>query len=162
MARFDIGDYILYGINGSCEIVDIGELPFGGEDKIYYSLKPVSDGRSTIYLPVIKEDEIIRAVISKDEADGIVDKFKSIKPSKTEINRDTCEPIIKSGDNSKIVALIKQLRKLRVENRKSHKGLNIQEEKLLRQAETVLYSELATAYDLAIDEIVAKYSEYLD
>lgn len=162
MCRYAIGDYVLYGVSGSCEIVEIGPLSFGGPDKIYYSLKPVYDSRSTIYVPVAKEDEIIRKNISKADADDILKKCKDIKKAKLVINRENCDPVIKSGDNLALAALIKLLRDMRRENRKNHKGLNIQEERILYDAERVFFSEIATAYSLPMDEAVSGYTANLD
>ena len=162
MAKYKIGDYVLYGVSGSCEIVDIGTLSFGGPDKIYYSLKPIYDSRSTIYVPVAKEDDIIRKNLSKKQAGEVLDASKKTKAIKLTVNRDNCDPIIKSGDNEKLASLIKLLRDMRRENRKSHKGLNIQEERILADAERVFFSEIATAYNIPMDECVSTYTEVLD
>lgn len=162
MPKFNIGDNVIYGINGACQIIEIGPLSFGGQDKIYYSLKPVIDARSTIYLPVAREDEIKRYVIDKETAIELISKFKDVKPYKGQISREICEPIIKSGDILKIAGLIKNLRTLKIENRKVHKGLNIQEEKLLREAENAVYSEFAISLDMKVEEVISNYSTTLD
>lgn len=162
MPKYSVDDYVVYSVNGACKIVDIGTLSFGGPDKIYYSMKPVSDERSTIYLPVTREDEINRLVMEAGEVDNIIDKIKKCKPLKNSVDRESGEKIIKSGDSVEIAKMIKKLRILRIENRKIHKGLNIQEEKMLREAEIVLYSEFSIAYNLTMDEIVEKYSEIFD
>lgn len=162
MPKYQIGDFVLYSINGACKIIEIGPLSFGGPDKLYYSMKPVNDGRSTIYLPITKEDEIKRKVLNKKEADVVIEAVKMVKAGNLTISKEVCEPVIKSGDNVEIAKLIKQLRNLRIENRKAHKGLNIQEEKLLRAAEIVFFSELATAYECPMDQVVSDYSSLLD
>lgn len=162
MPKYNVGDYVIYGVNGACEIIEIGPLSFGGPDKIYYSMKLVSDSRSTIYLPLTKEDEIIRYVISAKEAEVIISKIASVKIYNVQTTKEVCDPIIKTGDLLKIAGLVKYFRQVRVENKKLHKGLNIQEEKMLRIAETVIYSELSIALNLSIEEIASKYSELFD
>lgn len=162
MPKYQIGEDVVYGINGACRIVEIGSLSFAGPDKIYYSMKPVCDGRSTIYLPITKEDEIKRRVMSKEEAEKIVEKAKKIKAANYEATRDICDPILKSGDNIEISKMIKMLRNLRKENRKNHKGLNIQEDKILRDAEIIYFSELASVFDMTMDEVISNYSSDLD
>ena len=124
-SKYKIGDFVLYGLNGTCKIVDIGPLDFGGPDKIYYSMKPVSDARSTIYLPLTKEEEILRGVMSKDEAKQVVEGIKKSKPATYSPVRENCDVILKSGDNVAVSSMIKLLRNMRKENRKIHKGLNI-------------------------------------
>lgn len=162
MAKYKIGDYVLYGFSGSCQVVEIGSLPFGGPDKIYYSLKPVYDARSTIYVPVDREDEIIRKVITKKEAEKILTEITSVLPAECAFEREACEQVLKSGDNVEVSKVIKQLRIMRKENRKNHKGLNISEERILRDAERIFFSEIATAFDMSMEDTMAEFSEKLD
>lgn len=158
MPKYSIGDYVLYGVNGSCEIVDIGTLSFAGPDKIYYSLKPVADSRSTVHVPVLKEENIIRKILLKKEVDKILKDVEKVKAAEVISNRENCDPIIKSGDLVLLASLIKMLREVRRENRKRHKGLNIQEERILTDAERVFFSELATVYELSMEEAVSTYT----
>lgn len=162
MAKYKIGDYVLYGFSGACQVVEIGPLSFGGPDKIYYSLKPVYDSRSTIYVPLNKEDEIVRKVITKPEAEEVLEKITQCQPDDMTFVRDACEEVLKSGDNVEVSRVIKQLRNLRKENRKSHKGLNISEERILRDAERIFFSEIATALEMTMEDTLAEFSARLD
>ena len=161
-SKYKIGDFVLYGLNGTCRIEAIGPLDFGGPDKIYYSMKPVSDARSTIYLPLTKEEEILRKVMSKDEAKKVVENIKTSKPATYTPVRENCDQILRSGDNVAVSSMIKLLRNMRKENRKIHKGLNIQEEKILKDAERVLFSEISTALGIPYAETVTSIGEILD
>jgi len=158
MEKYQIGDYVLYGVSGACQITEIGTLSFGRPDKIYYSLKPVYDTRSTIYVPIAKEEEIARKVITKEEAESILEMVKNAEPADFVAEWEVCDAILKSGDNVQVSKMIRLLRNLRKENRKNHKGLNIAEEKLLRDAERVFFSEMATAFEKPMDEIVETLS----
>ncbi|MDE6687048.1 MAG: hypothetical protein K2J95_06435 [Lachnospiraceae bacterium] len=162
MAKYKIGDYVLYGFSGACQVVEIGPLSFGGPDKLYYSLKPVYDSRSTIYVPLNKEDEIVRKVITKPEAEEVLEKITQCQPDNMTFERDACEEVLKSGDNVEVSRVIKQLRNLRKENRKSHKGLNISEERILRDAERIFFSEIATAFEMTMEDTMAEFSARLD
>ena len=162
MAKYKIGDYVLYGFSGACQVVEIGPLSFGGPDKIYYSLKPVYDSRSTIYVPLNKEDEIVRKVITKPEAEAVLVKITQWQPDDMTFERYACEEVLKSGDNVEVSRVIKQLRNLRKENRKSHKGLNISEERILRDAERIFFSEIATAFEMTMEDTLAEFSARLD
>lgn len=162
MLKYEINDVVLYGLSGACVITEIGTLSFAGPDKIYYSLKPLADNRSTIYVPVTKEADIIRKVINKAEGQKIIDALNGIECDNSSITRDACDPIIKSGDNLAVAKLIKNIRNLRKENKKIHKTLNIQEERILQDAERVFFSELAAALDMPMNEAVLSYMGYLD
>ena len=162
MAKYKIGDYVLCGFSGACQVVEIGPLSFGGSDQIYYSLKPVYDARSTIYVPVSKENEITRKVITKPEAEEILKKVTAVGSTEVIYEKEACEEVLKSGDNVAVFGVIRQLRNLRKENRKKHKGLNISEERILRDAERIFFSEIATAFDMTMEEIFAEFGQKLD
>ena len=55
MQKYNIGDMVSYGLNGVCLVEDIKTLDFFGETDEYYVLKPVYDGRSTVFVPCSKE-----------------------------------------------------------------------------------------------------------
>ena len=99
---------------------------------------------------------------SIEEADEIIDQIKSVRPATYTPDRAFCDDILKSGDNVAVSQMIKLLRNMRKENRKNHKGLNIQEERILKDAERVFFSEMATAYDISMEEVVSRYGEILD
>lgn len=162
MAKYKIGDYVLYGFSGACQVVEMGPLSFGGPDKIYYSLKPVYDSRSTIYVPLNKEDEIVRKVITKPEAEKVLERITQRQSNEMALERDACEAVLKSGDNVEVSQVIRQLRNLRKENRKNHKGLNISEERILRDAERIFFSEIATAFEMTMEDTLAEFSARLD
>ncbi len=162
MAKYKIGDYVLYGFSGACQVVELGSLSFGGPDKIYYSLKPVYDSRSTIYVPLNKEDEIVRKVITKPEAEKVLEKITQCQTDGMALEREACEAVLRSGDNVEVSQVIRQLRNLRKENRKNHKGLNISEERILRDAERIFFSEIATAFEMTMEDTLAEFSARLD
>ena len=100
--------------------------------------------------------------MSKDEAKQVVEGIKKSKPATYSPVRENCDVILKSGDNVAVSSMIKLLRNMRKENRKIHKGLNIQEEKILKDAERVLFSEISIALDMPYTEAVTSIGEILD
>lgn len=162
MYKYEIGDVVMYGVSGACEVVEIGSLAFAGPDKIYYTLRPVYDGRSTIYVPMSKEDDITRKSISEDVAKKFFDDHESFEGLDVEVTREECDPIIKSGDYLTLARLITSIRNLRKQNKKVHKSLNIQEEKILQDAERVFFSEMAVALGLTMNEVIDEYTAILD
>lgn len=78
---FEIGEYVVCGNNGVCQIKDITSLSIGGIDKNrkYYILKPVYAGTSTIYIPVDTLKSSMRKVISREEADDLVSSIPMIQ-----------------------------------------------------------------------------------
>lgn len=61
---FEIGEYIIYGSTGVCEIVDITTMNIEGipKDKEYYILHPFGKKGSKIYTPVDNEKTTMRKI----------------------------------------------------------------------------------------------------
>lgn len=81
---YQIGEFIVYGNNGVCEVIDIGPINIGGVNKNtkYYTLKPIYES-GNIFVPV-DTPVFIRSVSTYDE---VQDLIKSI-PSINEIEYD--------------------------------------------------------------------------
>ncbi len=161
MQKYKIGDYVMYGVTGACEIVAIGTLDFGKPDKEYYSLKPVYSDRDTIYVPLEKEDEIIRKVIDKKQAQAVLDDIKERVSQEVDCDREEWDEILKSSKNNDVVSMILKLREIRRENKKNHKMMNISDAKVLSYAERILFSEMAIALGLSMDDAFEKLDPML-
>ena len=68
---YEVGDLIVYGRTGICEVTEITTLKMDGvpKDKLYYILRPVREKRGKVFTPVDNEKIVMRRVISKEEAD---------------------------------------------------------------------------------------------
>ncbi len=78
---FKKGEFVVYESKGLCEITDITELDLGGaiKGRKYYVLKPVYDEGGTIYSAVDNSKVIMRKMITKKEAQAILDEIPDIK-----------------------------------------------------------------------------------
>lgn len=87
------GQYIIYGIRGVCEVMDIitVDRPDGPKDRLYYVLRPYYQQDSKIVAPVDSEKTITRPLLSKEEALELIDKISDVKEMEG--------PMINSGRN---------------------------------------------------------------
>ena len=69
---YHCGDYIIYGTNGVCKILEIGSpgFPQADKNKQYYTLSPIY-GLETIYVP-LDTNAYMRPVMSKEEAEALI------------------------------------------------------------------------------------------
>ena len=51
---YEVGDLIVYGRTGICEVTEITTLKMDGvpKDKLYYILRPVREKRGKVFTPV--------------------------------------------------------------------------------------------------------------
>ena len=59
---YSIGEIVLYGSNGVCEITEITTKKIGKDSIEYYVLKPVCSDSSTLFVPTQNEMLVSRTV----------------------------------------------------------------------------------------------------
>lgn len=157
---YETGEYVICGNNGVCLIKDITTLDISGVDKNrkYYILKPVYAGASTVYVPVDAIQASLRRVLSKEEADMLLEAIPqmtalTIKDEKAaESQYRAC---MQSNDSSEWLRLLKTLyfrKKNRLE--KGHKVTAI-DDRYYKLADEYLCGELAVVLGKTRSEVEA-------
>ena len=78
---FEIGDLIVYGINGICRVEGLVPSPYDKTDtREYYFLVPInSPTRSTIYTPVGNDRVPMRRLMTAQEIDALIGRMPEIE-----------------------------------------------------------------------------------
>ena len=87
--QFKAGDYMMYGTVGVCQVKEISRLSFMRDKKLYYTLVPVFDRGSMIYIPVDNQKVVMRPVISREEAEVFIEQLPKFMPTVT----NGCRPV---------------------------------------------------------------------
>lgn len=136
-----------------CEVKDV--LKKFRDNKDYYKLAPIYDDSLLINAPVEGFDELYRPILTKSEAEGLIDNIPEVDCAEIE-NERVVEAAYKSlYDTQKHEDLVKIIKTtyLRAEE-KLEKGLKRSEKDKVyfRKAEDSLYGELAISLGMSIDE----------
>jgi len=167
LRKFDIGSTVTYGIHGVCVIESIEKKEFMGEKANYYVLKPLNDTRSTVYVPCQNGTliEKMQKVLSKSE---IYELIRSM-PSEEDIwienaveRKRRYSEILVSGDRQALIRVIKTLYERRKRQTESKKKLHISDEKLLSDAEKILYEEFAHVLSIKKDQVLPFICEQIE
>lgn len=155
---FDIGEYIIYGNHGVCEVKEIGKKTISSMigEKLYYTLAPVYVKGSTIYSPVDNGKVAIRPVLTKDEAEELIDDMPEIGliDNVDEKKRETLyKDTIRSCDCRELISMIKTLYQRRKERIEDGKKFTAIDERYFNQAKGCLYGEIAIALDMNMEEV---------
>lgn len=155
---FDVGDYIVYGQNGICQVVDITHPDISGADnsRLYYVLVPEKTRESRLFCPADNGKIVLRKVVTADEARSILDDAKELEPMSIANDRlrdDNYRQVLKNGDLRLWVQFIKALMLRKREREDSGKKITATDERYLKIAEEGLCSELAIATGENKDEI---------
>ncbi len=150
--KFAVGDLIIYGETGVCRVEDILEKEFLDGNKECYKLMPVYSS-CAIFTPTDNSNVYIRPIVTKTEADELINAFHTIDPeihtasSPRELS-DKYDKIIKLHDSRALVELIVSIYKKRDILVPQKKKLSAIDERFLKKAEDLLFGELAAALEI--------------
>ncbi len=155
---FTVGDTIVYGGCGVCEIADIRDISFYRErPQKYYVLKPMFVPQaSVVYVPFSNKEQVskIHPVISKDEAMTIISKIPIVGAKWVDDRnerKDKFNGIVNAGSREEIVSLITLIESHRDKLAEEGKKLNAQDERVLGEALKRINSEFAVALGMDPD-----------
>ncbi|MGN1467614.1 MAG: CarD family transcriptional regulator [Ruminococcus sp.] len=156
---YNVNDTVVYGSQGVCKITSITEKNLNGEIKKYLVLKPVYDERNTIFVPLDNQllYSRLHKVLSAEEVNRIIDDIPSEDflwvENETE-RKDCYKKILSGGNRQEISRMIKTLRYHRIQQQKSGKKLHSSDERFLKEAEKLLYDEIAVVLNMNPDDVL--------
>jgi CarD family transcriptional regulator len=154
---FKIGDYVMYGSMGACQITDI-EVSTGSQgESTYYVLHPVFDDNMTIKIPT-RSEHLMRPVLTKEEVLKLIESMPEQAPFEMTDDRQRClalKAAVKTGKNEELVRVIKTLYLEKQAKAEVNKNLKRVHEEIMTAAEKQLYEEFALALEIAPEDVLA-------
>lgn len=156
---YQIGELVLYGSTGVCRVEEIREqsVPDTGEKRMYYVLRQLY-GDCVILAPVDSDKVFMRPIISREEAERIIDSIPQIHAQAyySRVTRELAEhyeSILKSHDCASLVELTMSIYAKKQVLLSKKRKFGTVDERFLKRAENLLFGELAAALDVPRDEI---------
>lgn len=160
---YQIGDLIIYGSQGVCKVDKIGipDIPGIDKDRVYYTLCPIYQGNK-IFTPV-DTSVFMRPVITYTEAQKLICLIPSINENMKNCQNkkaleDHYHESMQTHECSDLVQVIKTIYSKKVIAVGQGKKLGQTDERFMKKAEDLLYSELSVALNIP-KENVKKYIE---
>lgn len=156
---FNKGDKIIYGQTGVCIVEDICEKTLmRNVTKQYYTLKPIYQSNNIIYAPVDNEKVFMRYVITKDEAESLINQIPDIRNKTSEdISQKTDEANGKSDferyECCDLIGLAIKMHDKKQNARRLKKKMGYMDEKNMKKVEELLFGELAVALEMAVEDV---------
>ncbi|MCQ2531486.1 MAG: hypothetical protein MJ093_02135 [Saccharofermentans sp.] len=157
---YSVGDTVVYGGSGVCEISEIKDVSFGRErPQKYYILKPLFVNQAmVVYVPMKNENLVakMQPIISRDEAINLIKDINNMNIDWIEdrnLRKDTYNDILSSGERKDIIAVIRVINSRRKILEEDGKTLNMQDEKILYEAQKRMDAEFAVALDIGIEDV---------
>lgn len=151
---FDIGEKIIYGENGVCTVEKIAPLEMSGasREKLYYYLTPLVG--SGMYFAPVDGPVFMRPVISRTEAEALIDAMPGIPPAICNDSRFNhvdafYRDLFKQHSNEALVSVIKGLR-CRMAEKKTR---STRAEATMKRAKDILHGELSVALEMEFTQV---------
>ena len=153
------GDLIVYGLTGVCRVEDVTRPGIAAmdPDRDYYVLRPLyQDG--IVYTPVDQTQTPIRPVMTRDEADALIDAIPRLEQEPAEPlppgdpSREYSRRLKTQNCREWMVLTLEIYRKSQLAKEKKRR-LGSVDERTWKQAELLLHGELATALGLTLEEL---------
>lgn len=155
---FEKDQLIMCGGHGVCRVVNITGNPVNRLDKVrkYYVLEPVFQKGSTVYTPVDNDKVVMRRIMSKEEAEALIERITKIDTvwiQEEKSREQMYKEAIRTYDCRSLVQIIKTLYLRKQSRLKAGKKVLSADEQYLRKAEELLYSEMSLALSIPKDEV---------
>lgn len=157
---FQVGDYVVYGCKGVCQVKEITTMKMDGipKGKLYYQLQPCAQAASRIFTPVEpgNNKSVMRAVLTKQEASRLLEESLSeeewIKDDR--VREAKYKEIINGCDAVSLLKMIRMLYQRRTEREAAGRHLPALDGRYLHMAEEILFSELSLCLDCSREKIL--------
>ena len=145
---FEVGEYIVYGCKGVCQVEEIThiDIPGSNKDRLYYVLAPMDDRNGKIYAPTDNEKVAMRKVITEKEAKQLIEEMPQIEKiwvSNEKQREIKYKEALRTCDYRAWISIIKTLYFRKKERIAQGKKITSLDERYLKAAENELYSELS-------------------
>ncbi len=164
---FGIGDYVICGNKGVCEVENITTLNISGVDREreYYILKPLYMNGSTVYVPVDSPKESMRKVLKREEAEELIRAIPEIPLlviTNDKLSEQTYKDCIRTNDCEDLVKIIKTIYTRKQKRMKAGRKVTAVDAKYFHMAEENLYGELAVSLNIRRQDVESYIADVID
>ncbi|MEG2787262.1 MAG: CarD family transcriptional regulator [Romboutsia sp.] len=155
---YKIGEFIIYGNDGVCEVEDIGEINISSINKkrTYYTLKPAyENGR--IFTPV-DTSVFMRAVITYEEVQQLIEMIPSMKDMEfkeknSRLLQAYYKNILQTHECSDLLAVIAGIYEKKVSAENKGKKLGQIDDRFMKVAEGLINDEFSVVLGIPREEV---------
>lgn len=155
---YKIGEIIIYGNDGVCEVVDIGTLNITGINKKnkYYTLKPIYEN-GKIYAP-IDTKVFMRPIITYEEVEQLIESIPFMEEAEcneknSRLLQDYYKKFMQTHECIDLLAVIAGISGKKATAENNGKKLGQIDEKFMRTAKGLINDEFSVALGIPREEV---------
>lgn len=163
---FKVKDYVVYGLTGVCQIIDISSEFIDNDETEYYVLHPVynNNHNMTIKIPVNNTKVSMRKIITKKDISSLIammPEMETIWIEDMRQRKNDYMTALRTGNSEECMKIIKTLYLEKQAKSAEGKTLTKTDENIMNTAEKQLYEEFAVALDISPDEVMSYIFEHI-
>jgi len=153
---YQVGDLVIYGKTGVCKVIEVTTQEME-KQRLYYTLMPLYQS-CTIFAPVNSTKVFMRPIVSKDEAERLVDMIPSIRAEayhNQSVNQlaGHYEASLNTHDCAELITLTMSIHAKKKLMEQQKRKFGAVDERFMKCAEELLFGELAAALCISKDEV---------
>lgn len=144
-----IGTYVLYGKTGVCLVKEQTTMSYGAAGGgLYYVLSPISDGRSSVYVPCDNPDLVarMRPLLTREEIDSLLTDADEVKLAWIDDRNERAmlyRSVTGGGDRKELIRLLCCLFRKKQERAEAGKRLSTMDESTLQECVRLVEEEFS-------------------
>ena len=155
---YQIGAYLVKIGRGICRVdgVQSMAIPHSRQTALYYRLTPLEERGSVLYVPAEGAEEELRELIGREEALRLIRLLPRLEGAPWGSDKErglAYKEALKDRDPEALAVMVKDLYDRRRQRQSMGKKVSVTDERLFRQSEERLFSELAFALGREREEI---------
>lgn len=150
---YKINDYVIYK-KDVCKVKDIRKNKINNRE--YYILVPIDDESLIIDTPVDNRMGYLKSIMSKDEADALINNICNIAPIDNGLDKyidKKYKELLYNGNHEDLIKIIKTTYLRNTERIKNNKKVSERDYDYFNKAEKYLYNELSIVYNMNFEEV---------
>lgn len=162
---FQKEEFVVHGLKGVCLIKDISRLDFVQNKDLYYTLVPIYDHQTLLYVPVDSEKSKLRKILDQKEARLWLDELPrkgTVWYADDKERRQAMERAMISGDQNQWASIVNGLYHKKLQKAQSGKRFTDRERELYRNARGVLLGELAAVLNSTPERLEEQILEKME
>lgn len=157
---YSIGDVVVYGTHGICEITGIENRSVDGKRVEYFVLAPKDASGAKFFVPTHNPSALakLRKLLTAPELEALLrsDRVREDTWIQDENRRKQYyRELIGSGDRAAIVSMVGSLQRHRQNQAKAGRKFHLCDENFLRDAEKLLGAEFSLVLGIPLDQVGA-------
>ena len=162
---FQIGDQVVYGVHGVCQIIDLQIQKINYKKVEYYVLEPIRQPGARFFVPSQIEiaSSKLRPVLTRVEVDQLLRSAKNAEDRWTDdenLRKQLYRDLISTCDRCAILRMIRSLHNHKDIQLQTGKKFHISDANFLKDAEKMIYSEIALVLEMPYEDIEAYIENY--